>query len=156
MMGGLFSGWGWIASKWDVFFGWFAAFGAAVQKLDGDNGQLETGLGCAILFGPDARTAGGRVGCQASFDEDLRAFPQVLIADFGLFVPGGAFEPVGLLDGFAAASSKLPVDGHRKVGDCLAGRRVAHVRVAPQVTDDGKVPKIHGVVSLWFCRLLAW
>ena len=77
------------------------------------------------------------ISIKAYFPTRSESFSEVLVADFPQTAPGFAAEPGGDFHGLTIAVGVLVVGGHRKYGHRFPGWGIAHLRVTPQMTNEG-------------------
>ena len=131
----------------------FPAFAAGREEPDGVGGNLKRSARGAILPFPNAR-ASVLVRDQSSFDQYFAALAQVLVAGLSQFAPGGNPEPGRFVYFLAVRAGVRSTGCNGKAGDCLAGRRVAHFRIASEVSDEDDGLKGH--VSFSFLQVTAY
>src|SRR6478672_8403039 len=87
-------------------------------------------------------------GAEAALDEDAIALAELFRGALCAIAEDAHPEPVGLLDpltGLLVLGAL--VDRHAELRDRPAGRRVAHLRIAPEIADDHDLAERH-VVTL--------
>ena len=112
------------------------AFAAAAEHAEIVGDDFKAGALLAFLILPFARL-------NAAFDENERAFLEILLGDFSLLAPNDNFVPLGALLAFAIAVFVGFVGGDGEIGDGLAAGGVAGFRIAAEAADENNLVDGH-------------
>src|SRR3990172_254026 len=110
--------------------------GAAAEEAHRLRHNLVRGGGGSVRAGIGAWVAGGAIGREASLDPHLAPLGKVLLARLGLFAPSGDADPNRFFHLLPRGVIVGAVDSDGKRGDRLPVRRVAHLGIAAEVTDQ--------------------
>src|SRR2546429_1587684 len=114
-----------------------SAFGAASQHAEVVGDNFKAGTLLAFLVLPFARL-------DASFDENQRAFLEVLLCDFGLLAPYDNLVPLGTLLTLAIFVFVRFVRGDGEICDGLAAAGIARFGIAAQTAYENDFVDRHG------------
>src|SRR5438874_8635644 len=104
-------------------------FGTPAEHAEVSGHDLKAGALLAFLILPLARL-------NAAFNENERAFLQILLSDFGLFAPDHDFVPLGAFLPLAIAVFVRFIGGDGKIGDGLSTAGVTRFGIAAQAADQ--------------------